>query len=68
MKVTKISDLSGKIHSMEMPDISEAQYREFNSPASERRNIQDIFPQLDADQREFLKTGITPDEWDATFA
>jgi len=29
--------------------------------------IQDAFPRLDADQREFLMTGITPDEWDRIF-
>jgi hypothetical protein len=26
--------------------------------------IQDAFPMLDAGQREFIKTGITPQEWD----
>lgn len=29
--------------------------------------IQDAFPMLSADQREFLLTGITPDEWNAMF-
>jgi hypothetical protein len=29
--------------------------------------IQDAFPMLDADQREFIKTGITPKEWEDTF-
>tara|TARA_R110002012_G_scaffold118979_1_gene267950 strand:- start:386 stop:556 length:171 start_codon:yes stop_codon:yes gene_type:complete len=29
--------------------------------------IQDAFPNLTPDEREFLKTGITPDEWDAMF-
>lgn len=27
--------------------------------------IQNAMPQLDADDREFIKTGITPKEWDA---
>ena len=27
-------------------------------------SIQDAFPMLDADQREFIKTGITAAEWD----
>ena len=30
--------------------------------------IQDIFPTLDADQREFIQTGITPSEWAEMFA
>jgi len=25
--------------------------------------VQDIFPQLDAEQREFLINGVTPQEW-----
>ena len=29
--------------------------------------IQDVMIHLDADQREFLLTGMTPDEWDAMF-
>lgn len=29
--------------------------------------IQDAFPMLTPAQREFIKTGITPDEWDAMF-
>jgi hypothetical protein len=29
---------------------------------------QDAFPQLDADGREFLMTGITPAEWNEAFA
>ena len=29
--------------------------------------IQDAMPNLTADEREFIKTGITPDEWDTAF-
>jgi hypothetical protein len=29
--------------------------------------IQDAMPNLTADQREFIKTGITADEWDEVF-
>ena len=29
--------------------------------------IQDAFPMLTADEREFIKTGITPLEWAAAF-
>lgn len=29
--------------------------------------IQDVFPELNADQREFLLTGITPEEWENAF-
>lgn len=29
--------------------------------------IQNVFPNLLPEHREFIKTGITPEEWDATF-
>jgi hypothetical protein len=29
--------------------------------------LQNAFPMLDAGEREFIKTGITPQEWDALF-
>lgn len=29
--------------------------------------IQDAFPMLSASEREFIKTGISPEEWDAMF-
>ena len=51
--------------------------REFNLPVtieqmgrfeSGRETVQDIFPHLTADEREFIKTGITAEEWDKMFA
>jgi hypothetical protein len=30
--------------------------------------IQNAFPRLNADEREFIKTGITAQEWDSLFA
>jgi hypothetical protein len=32
-----------------------------------RLSIQDFLPNLDDDDREFILTGITPDEWDNLF-
>ena len=29
--------------------------------------IQNAFPNLTSEQREFIKTGVTPEEWDETF-
>jgi hypothetical protein len=29
------------------------------------RTVQSVFPDLSADDREFLMTGVTPEEWDA---
>jgi len=45
---------------------------EFNIPAERFQryyagegNVQELFPELCADDREFIMTGITPDEWPA---
>jgi hypothetical protein len=64
MILTKLSPISHKEHSMELP-ISEERlraYRESDIP------INRFFPELTADQREFIMTGITPEEWEKLFA
>jgi len=43
-------------------EITSEQLEEYNLPPNERRLIQDIMPDLSADEREFLITGITPME------
>ena len=65
MKITRKSPFSGITHTQEIP-VSQAQLDEMKSPT--RRLIQDIMPHLDADQREFLMTGITKEEWEKEFA
>ena len=44
-------------------DISAEQVEEWNRPVGERRLIQDIFPNLSEDEREFIMTGYTPQDW-----
>ena len=61
--VTNVSILSGKTNSMALP-IRQGQV-EYWQRSGEL--IQNVFPHLNADQREFLMTGITPDEWDSAF-
>lgn len=59
------SPLTGKINTMTLP-IAPVQFQawvEHKNP----RFIQDAFPQLTPDQREFLLTGYTPEDWDAIF-
>ena len=63
MLVGKKSQLSGKSHEMEI-DVSEKQITLWMEGAL----IQDVMPNLSPDEREFLMTGITPVEWDETFA
>jgi hypothetical protein len=64
--ITRRSPFTGKIHQMEIPmSVLEFSKREILWQTG--MLIQDAFPMLDADQREFIKTGITPEEWDAAF-
>ena len=62
MKITKTSMISGKTNSMEL-DVSMAQYQSW----IDGENIQVAMPHLSADEREFIKTGITPSEWEEQF-
>lgn len=64
MKVTRMSMFSGKIHTLEI-EVTQEQLDELNSP--NRRLIQEIVPNLTPDEREFLMTGVTKEEWDAEF-
>jgi hypothetical protein len=61
----KRSGLTGKYNKMELP-VTVAEVLEWQISLKPKL-IQDQFPQLSADQREFLLTGSTPEEWDAAF-
>ena len=60
IKVTRQSVLTRKMNTMELPILQEHLdiYDKIGG-----FNVQDIFPQLDAEQREFLINGVTPQEW-----
>jgi hypothetical protein len=62
MIIRKISPFSGKVNHMDLPVTDEQICRWQNGEL-----VQHVFPHLTADQREFLMTGITSDEWDAAF-
>jgi hypothetical protein len=62
MMIAKTSSLSSKTHEMEI-DVSDKQITLWMEGAL----IQDVMPNLTPEEREFLMTGITPAEWDATF-
>lgn len=59
MKITRTDPFTGKENTMEL-DITQAQLERWQNGEL----IQNVFPFLTADEREFLKTGITPDSWD----
>ena len=58
MKITKQSQLSGKTNTMEL-DITNEQLVKYDNGEL----IQNVFPNMDANEREFLISGITPKEW-----
>jgi len=62
MIITKTSMITGKVHSMDLP-ITQAQLDAYAGGEL----VQRAFPNLSAPEREFLLTGITPDEWTSTF-
>lgn len=64
MLIRKRSPYSGKNHEMDI-DITKEQWQAFLN--DELGLIQDAFPHLSADEREFLLTGITPEEWDELY-
>lgn len=66
MLITKVSSISGKTNSMEIP-ITHEQLLDCSNRSRQGEKIQNILPQLNADQREFLMTGITPEEWKEIF-
>ena len=66
MLITRQSQLTGKTHTMEI-DVTPEQMQIMELPPQLRPHIQDIFPNLEAPLREFIFSGITPEEWDDAF-
>lgn len=66
MKLTMLSPFSGQKNTLDLP-ISEQEFDKAYRFWKEGAYIQDAFPNLSADHREFIKTGITPTEWKETF-
>jgi hypothetical protein len=64
MIIQRTSHVSGITREFDLPVTLEQMGRY----ESGTETIQDIFPHLSADDREFIKTGVTADEWDKMFA
>jgi len=62
MQITRTSMISGNTHTMDI-NVTHKQIDAWESGVL----IQNAMPHLNADEREFIKTGITPTEWDETF-
>ena len=63
MLITRISLLTGTEHTREVP-ITGHQAEDLSQG---RGLIQEICPNVSAEDREFLMTGITPQEWENVF-
>jgi len=64
--VTRRSPFTQKINRMEIP-LSHLEFEKRTILWQSGMLIQDAFPMLSAGEREFIKTGITPKEWDEMF-
>jgi len=64
IQVTRQSVITKKINTMELPITQE--HLDIYETVGDIL-IQDAFPNLDAEQREFILTGVTPQEWNDTF-
>ena len=62
MKITKTSNLTGNVSSMEI-DVTDEQLIDWETGTL----IQLAMPNLTDDEREFIMAGITAEEWDAAF-
>ena len=58
MQITRRSMFTQKVHTMEL-DVTEAQLQAWQNGML----IQNAMPNLSAAEREFVKTGVTPEEW-----
>ena len=57
---------TGVFNTMELP-LTEQEYSKGMDKREAGAPIQVAFPTLNADQREFVKTGIMPSTWDSMF-
>lgn len=63
MLITKKSFFTGKTHTMDL-NVTQSQLDEH---ANGHDKIQNIFPHLTRDEREFLISGVTKEEWENVF-
>lgn len=64
MLVKRTSPFDGVEREMDLPITAE----QYDAYAFGNVMIQKAFPNLTADQREFIMTGITPQQWDEIFS
>jgi hypothetical protein len=63
MNITKTSGFSGVTRTLDL-DVTLEEYASWRNGEL----IQNAMPRLGADEREFIKTGVTAEEWEEMFA
>lgn len=61
-RVSARSSITGKVTSRDIPAWA-IKIKEWMDDRT--KNIQDVFPNMSPEDREFLLTGITPEEWNS---
>jgi hypothetical protein len=59
MKITRTNPLNGEVNTLNI-EVTDEQIQAYMDGAL----IQNAFPNLSADDREFIKTGITAESWE----
>lgn len=62
MQITRRSMFTNKVHTLDLP-VTQEQINAWRNG----KLIQDAMPNLTPAEREFIKTGVTPEEWNETF-
>lgn len=62
MLIKRVSALTGEEHEMDLP-VTEREITRWEAGELSQK----VWPHLSADQREFIMTGTTPEEWEAIF-
>ena len=63
MEITRNSMLTGKTATIEIPGVTHDMITQWEGGAI----IQDVMPDVSPGHREFIMTGITPEEWNSRF-
>jgi len=63
MKITRKSTITGIQRTFDIP-VNPEDYMSWQAGYG---NIQDLMPYLSDDHREFILSGITPEEWESAF-
>lgn len=63
LRITRRSDASGKENTLDLPVTEQQLQAWLGTKEQPGRLIQHVMPHLSKDQREFLVSGCTPEEW-----